>query len=183
MKKRFFKFYTISDWIEEEEWLREQSKKGLKLCKLNPPISYVFEETEPEDVIYKLEYRNAKAEFDCNQMYKDYGWEFCGSCFGWNYYRKPASQINSENEGELFSDKDSKIEMLERIIKTRMLPLIALFLCCIIPSLTRLLEMNNKTVFDCVFVGFFTVLFFFYIFIFLHCGSKLRKLKKDLEKL
>lgn len=49
--------------------------KELKLSKLFPPVGFMFEETEPEDVIYKLEYKNAVAEFDCNQMYKDYGWD------------------------------------------------------------------------------------------------------------
>lgn len=181
MKKRFIKFFTISDWIEEETWLREQSKKGLKLCKLNPPAAYHFEEIEPEDVIYKLEYKNAKAELDCNQMYKDYGWEYCGSCYGWNYYRKPASQIKSENEGELFSDKESKIEMLEKVIKTRMLPLVAVFCCCLLPSLGRILNMNHKTVFDFFMVGLFGFFFVIYIYLFIHCGSKLRKMKKNLN--
>lgn len=180
--KKFFRFYTISDWVEEEEWLREQSKKGFKLCKLNPPVSYSFEETEPEDVIYKLEYKNAKAEFDCNSMYQDYGWEYCGSCLGWNYYRKPASQINSENDGELFSDKESKIEMLERIIKTRMLPLVTIFFCCLIPSFGNLMRLQSKGIFDYIFVGLFTFLFFFYIYLFIHCGRKLRAMKKNLSE-
>lgn len=180
--KKFTRFYTISDWIEEEEWLREQSKKGLKLCKLNPPINYYFEETEPEDVIYKLEYKNAKPELDCNQMYKDFGWEYCGSCFGWNYYRKPASQINSENEGELLSDKESKIEMLERIIKTRLLPLVVIFCCCLIPSLSRTLDIQSKIWLDYLMIGLFAVLFVLYIYLFIHCGRKLRRMKKELEK-
>lgn len=180
MKKRFYKFYTISDWKEEESWLREQSKIGLKLCKLNPPISYVFEETEPEDVIYKLEYKNAKAELDCNQMYKDYGWEYCGSCFGWNYYRKPASQVNSDADGELYSDNESKIEMLERIIKTRLLPLVCLFLCCVIPNLIRTINLENKNLGDFIILGIFGILFVIYCYLILHCGTKLNKLKKEL---
>ncbi len=181
MKKTFFRFYTISDWMEEEAWLREQSKKGLKLCKLNPPIKYTFEETEPEDVIYKLEYKNVKAEFDCNQMYKDYGWEYCGSCFGWNYYRKPAAQVSSDADGELFSDKESKFGMLELIIRTRLLPLVTIFCCCLIPSLRNVLRIGNKTVIDFIIAGLLTVLFFVYIYLFVHCGTKLRRMKKELK--
>lgn len=183
MKKKFFRFFTIADWLEEETWLREQSKKGFKLCKMNPPAGYVFEKVEPEDVIYKLEYRNATAEFDCNQMYKDYGWEYCGTCFGWNYYRKPASQINSENEAELYSDKESKVAMLDRIIKTRLLPLLCLFFCCVIPNMTKLIRLSSRTAMlsDYILSGIFIALFIIYVYLILHCSSKLRKIKKDLE--
>lgn len=182
MKKRFFRFYTIADWKEEENWLREQNKKGLKLCKLNPPVSYVFEETEPEDVVYKLEYKNAKADLDCSQMYKDYGWEYCGTCFGWNYFRKPAAQINSENEGELFSDNQSKLEMIQNIIRTRMLPLVCIFCCCLVPSLSNLISMEHKLIFDFILTGILGVLFFLYLYLFIHCGLKLKKMKKELSK-
>lgn len=180
--KTFFRIFTISDFKEEEEWLRDQSKKGLKLAKLQPPIMFKFEECEPEDVVYKLDYKNTKASGEYKQMYLDYGWEYCGECFGWNYFRKPAAQINEENEGELFSDNQSKLEMLEKIIKTRMLPLFCLFFCALIPSLRNILAISQKTTFDYILAFILFVLFFIYIFLFIHCGTKLNKLKKALKK-
>lgn len=181
MKKRFTRLFTISDWMEEEEWLREQSKKGLKLCKLNPPINFVFEETEPEDVVYRLDYKNTKASKDMKQMYLDYGWEYCGECFGWNYYRKPADQIKLENEGELFSDNESKLEMIQHIFKTRMMPLVVIFLCCIVPNILRFTS-SKLNIMDIVLAVFFIILFVFYMYIFIHCSAKLRRIKEKLSK-
>lgn len=181
MKTKYTRFYTISDWMEEEEWLREQSKKGLKLKKMTPPVRYVFEEVEPEDVVYKLDYKNADASEEMKQMYLDYGWEYCGTCFGWNYYRKPAAQINEENEGELFSDKQSKLEMLEKIIKTRMIPLVVIFTCCLIPSLRNSIRVENAGVIDYIITGLLSVLFVMYLYLFIHCGTKLRKIKDSLK--
>lgn len=180
MRKHFKRIFTISDWIEEEAWLREQSKKGLKLVKLNPPLDFVFEETEPEDVVYKLDYKNTKVANEYKQMYLDYGWEYCGSCFGWNYFRKPADQINEENEGELFSDKASKLEMVEKIFRTRMMPLIVVFLCCILPNMYRFSSSDSLRFFDGLCFGLITGLFLIYIYLFVHCGRKLRKIRKEL---
>jgi len=182
MKKRFTRLFTITDWMEEEEWLREQSKKGLKLSKLNPPVNFVFEETEPEDVVYKLDYKNTKASKEMKQMYQDYGWEFCGECFGWNYFRKPAAQINSENEGELFSDNESKLEMVQHIVKTRMIPLIILFLCCIVPNLIKFTSSGNLDLIDKGFAIVFSILFVLYIILFIHFATKIQKIKKFLSK-
>jgi len=181
MKKHFKRVFTISDWMEEEEWLREQSKKGLKLFKVNPPVDFVFEEAEPADVVYRLDYKNTKASNEMKQMYLDYGWEYCGECFGWNYYRKPADQINSEQEGELFSDNQSKLEMVEKIIKTRMMPLVVIFFCCLVPNLTKVFS-RGPDILDIIFTVFFAILFVLYIWLFIHCGTKLRKIKKDLSE-
>jgi len=168
--------------MEEEEWLREQSKKGLKLKKVNPPAGFTFEETEPQDVVYRLDYKNVKASKEMKQMYQDYGWEFCGECFGWNYYRKPADQINSENEGELFSDNESKLEMVQHIYKTRMLPLVVLFLCCILPNCMKLISYNHLDTVDFILGIIFGFLFVLYSYIFIHCGTKLKKIRKILSK-
>ena len=34
MTKTVIRFFTVADFQEEEKWLREQSKKGLKLLKM-----------------------------------------------------------------------------------------------------------------------------------------------------
>lgn len=182
MKKHFKRVFTISDWMEEENWLREQNKKGLKLCKLNPPIDFVFEECEPEDVVYRLDYKNTKAAEEYKQLYLDYGWEYCGSCFGWNYFRKPAPQINEESEGELFSDNESKLKMVEKIYQTRMLPLIAIFFLCLMPEISRFIQKTNFNPTDIAFMIFFGILFVLYLWIFVHSGTKLNRLKKELKK-
>jgi len=178
MKKTFFRIFTITDWVEEEAWLREQNKKGLKLKKTIAPGFFIFEECEPEDVIYRLEFKNQKATTDYMEMYKDYGWEYFTSCVGWNYFRKPAAETLAENEGELFSDNESKLEMVEKIIRFRMMPLVVIFCCCIIPNITRLLDSHRTG--DIILLSIFFVLFFLYCWLFIHCGRKLKKMKREL---
>ena len=65
--------FTIADYEEEEAWLRNQHKDGWKLVKMIPPCVYLFEACEPEDVIYRLDYRNSRQTDEYMQMLKDFG--------------------------------------------------------------------------------------------------------------
>ena len=87
-----------------------------------PPCFFTFEQCKPEDVIYRLSYKNCKESSDYMQLFSDYGWEYCCQCTGWLYFRKPASQIDTESESELFSESESKIQMLLDVVKTRLMP-------------------------------------------------------------
>jgi len=169
-------FYTIADFIEEEIWLREEHRKGWRLAKMIPPCFYYFEKCEPEDVIYKLDYENANEAADYMQLVHDYGWEYIGRCVGWLYFRKPASAVVDENDGELFSDNVSRGNMIQHILKTRMLPILIIFLCCVIPNVIRVLDGEDSI----GFMVFWIIILILYLFLLVHCGLKLRKLKKDL---
>lgn len=175
--KVMIRFYTIADFIEEEIWLREEHRSGWKLTGMVPPCFYHFEACEPEDVIYKLDYKNNAENEDYMQMLRDYGWEYLGHCFGWLYFRKPAAEVTVENEGELFSDNTSRSEMLTKVIKTRILPLTVIFLCCVIPN--GLLALDGSS--GAFFTIFWMVLFAFYVYLLVHCGLKLRKMKEELK--
>lgn len=173
MNKTEFHFYTISDWKEEEEYLRRMHNQGWKLVKVIPPVVYMFESVEPEDVIYRLDFKNNEVSMDYEQMLADYGWEHFADCAGWMYLRKPAS--NGEEE-DLFSDNASRVEMLDRILKRRMLPLLVIFLCCVIPQLIRGIEEGIGAV-----TVFFGIMFVLYVYIFIHCGFKLKSMRKELK--
>ena len=112
-------------------------------------------------------------------MFRDYGWEYSGSCMGWNYFSKLKSQIENENEMKIFSDSESKIEMIDRIFKTRMLPLVIIFCAIIVPNLMRILSSVNGPS-DPLFI-IILMIFALYIYIFLHCGLKLKKIKNKLK--
>ena len=58
MTKTVTRFFTIADFIEEEKWLREMHNQGWKLSKMTPPCFFTFESCEPEDVIYRLDFRD-----------------------------------------------------------------------------------------------------------------------------
>lgn len=173
--KQMIRFFTIADYTEEERWLREQHLSGWKLVKMTPPCFYRFEACEPEDVIYRLDYNNRDCSPEYMQMLSDYGWEYAGHCMGWIYLRKPASAIENENDGELFSDNTSRLDMVERIYKTRMLPIMVIFLCCVIPNAMRFVFLDDHSLF---FTVFWSIMFLCYTWLIVHCGIKQQKLKK-----
>lgn len=158
--KTMIRFFTIADYEEEEIWLHEQHKNGWKLHKMIPPCLYIFEKCTPEDVIYRLDYKNGAENANYFQLFTDYGWEYIGRCVGWLYFRKPASVQNTEQDGELFSDNESKIGLIRHIMKTRMLPLLVIFICSI------------------AFTVLFTAMMLLYVSLLTYCGLKLRKLMK-----
>jgi hypothetical protein len=168
------RFFTIADYEEEEQWLRSQHQNGWKLVKMTPPCFFTFEPCQPEDVIYRLDFKNKKVTGDYRQMCADFGWEYAGACVGWLYFRKAASQVDGEAEGELFSDNASKGNMIRHILQMRMLPVLIIFLCCVIPQTERSLSGEGS-------VGvliFMLLLLAIYLFLLLHCGLKLLRLKR-----
>lgn len=177
--KMMIRFFTIADYNEEEQWLREQHKKGWKFAGTTPPCFYRFEVCEPEDVIYRLDYKNGRNTPEYMQMLADYGWEYCGLCIGWMYLRKPACTMENENDGELFSDNASRLDMVERIYKTRLLPLSVIFLFCVIPNVTRFLFFDGTSPFFTVIYGIMSLI---YVYLIVHCGFKLKKLKNEITE-
>jgi hypothetical protein len=178
MRKTFIRFFTIADYEEEETWLREQHRRGWRLARVTPPCFYSFEACEPEDVIYRLDYKNNTQTGEYMCMMADFGWESCGQCIGWLYFRKPAAEAQAAEDGELFSDNASRADMVSRIVKTRLLPLTVIFLCCVLPNFIRYAGGHDLSPIGLVFTGFFSVMFIIYVFMITHCGLKLRKIRE-----
>ncbi|MCI8376384.1 MAG: DUF2812 domain-containing protein [Lachnospiraceae bacterium] len=174
--RTLIRFFTISDYEEEEIWLRRQHQKGWKLVKMIVPCFYIFESCTPEDVVYRLDYKNNSENGDYFQIFQDYGWEYFARCTGWLYFRRPVSEADTEEEKEIFSDDSSRINMVNHILKTRMLPLVCVFFCCLLPQFINSMEENNP--FADAVTMIFAILLLIYLYLFLHCGLKLRRLKK-----
>ena len=175
MRKMKMRFFTIADYEEEEAWLREQHRNGLRLVNFIVPCFFFFEPCEPEDMVYRLDFKNACPDEGYRQMFSDYGWEYVGSCIGWLYFRKPASQMEEVNDGEIFSDTKSKLDMIEHVIKTRMLPILVIFLCVLLPGCVRMLTSEGE---PRVLMGVYGLLFFLYVYLLAHCGRKFKMLKE-----
>ena len=184
--KRVFRMFTIADYDKEEEFLREQHKAGYKFVRFQFPGFYYFEACEPEDVVYQLDFNDnirKQDKADYLQLYKDTGWEYMFDVFEWSYFRKSASL--EEEEPTIFTDKESKIELINRVFKRRMLPIIIVFFCCIIPEIIYMSHQWTKDGSDKMYaLAFFVVyviFFLIYLGIFIHCGGGLHRLKKDYE--
>lgn len=182
MSEMKIRVFTISDYEEEEKWLREQHKKGLRLVKMTAPCFYYFEECAPEDVVYRLDYKNGKEDSSYKQMFEDYGWEYFEDSMGWLYFRKPASKMESEEESEIFSDAESKLSMIEHIFKTRMLPLAIIFCCCLLPNIGRMMTMGINDSWDIAFCFIYGFIFAIYIYLFVHCGFKFKNIRNRLKQ-
>ncbi len=177
MNKTVIRFFTIADYEEEEIWLRKQHRSGWKLTGMTPPCIYRFESCEPEDVIYRLDFRNNERPEDYMQMISDFGWEYFADCLGWSYYRKPASKAVTEQEGEIFSDDESRVEQLNKVIKTRLFPIITLFFCSVMPSFLRMLDDEYVGPWGNAFSIFFSVVFILDLFLIVYCTVKIKKIR------
>ncbi len=176
MRKTFIRFFTIADYEEEEIWLRNQHLGGWKLVKLTAPCFYTFESCEPQDVIYRLDYKNNAQTEDYMQMLADFGWEYFERCFGWLYFRKPAEEAASEGDGELFSDNASRLALADHVVKTRLLPLAVIFLCCVVPNLFN--AVNDRMGGLSTFFGIcFGIMFVVYVSMIVYCGIKLKRIR------
>ena len=113
-------------------------------------------------------------------MFQDYGWECFNRYLGWLYFRKPVSETDTEQDAEIFSDDVSRMDMVDHIIKTRLLPLVIIFFCCVLPNLIRCINESDPLA-DFLTIAF-ALLFLLYLYIVLYCGLKLHKLRKKYNK-
>ena len=140
--KKEFKIFTIAHHKEEERYLREQHRKGWKFKKVTGIGIYHFEKCQPEDVVYQLDYNQEgasnKAEYI--KMFADCGWDYIQEFWGYSYFRKSVAAMKGEEE--IFCDDSSRLAMMERVYKGRLLPLLIIFCCCLLPQFAEQVEQS-----------------------------------------
>ena len=181
--KSIFKLFTLFEYEEEEAFLEKQHKNGWKVTGFKIPGFYKFEKCQAEDMIYRIDITNENGakNSDYRQMFADNGWEFLWSVNGFSIFRKlraSASQANTE----IFTDNTSKLQMLQKIHQRRLLPLITIFLCAVVPNFIRAInhEFGASTI-NMIFTIFFSVMFVFYTYVFVKSIVKIKELKEKLQ--
>ncbi len=180
-----FHFWTITDYEKEEQFLRDQHREGWSLRRYLLLGFYLFDRCEPRDMVYRLDFDQAakweKTEY--LKMYRDYGWEYLFEVNGFSYFRKPSDGAEDEDI-EIFSDNESRLEMVRRIFRRRMVPLLCIFLCGVIPQLfiQSFLWTKDGYVASKVLTITYLILFVMYIYLFVYCGIGIRRLKQKYEK-
>ena len=170
--KTEWKYFTIFHHEKEEEYLRNQHKAGWKFVKVTGIGLYHFEKCRPEDVIYQLDYNKEglqnKAEYV--QMFADCGWEYIQDFVDYSYFRKPAAEMNGNEE--IFCDDSSRIAMMERVYKGKLLPLLVIFSACLLPQF--ILNLVNGRYGFAVFMGGIQALYaaFFVSCVVSYCRKK-----------
>lgn len=96
----------------------EKHRQGYAFSGISFPISYTFDRVEPQEMIYKLEYTSLiKDQDQYIHFVSEYGWEYVGTFFDFSYFRKPKTE--STEEDDIFSDEESKIAHLDKILYSR----------------------------------------------------------------
>ena len=91
------------------------------------------------------------------QLFKDCGWEHITDFNKFSYFRKAYSEIESDAEFEIYNDVTGKLDMVHRILRLRLLPVL-FFLSMLIPLFLKLLSERDVfsglvfllTIMDCV---------------------------------
>lgn len=178
--KTEFKYFSISEWKKEQDYLRQQHKKGWRFVKVNFIGSYHFERCEPEDVVYQLDYNpdGLAHKDEYIKMFHDCGWEYLQEFSGYSYFRKSASEMNGDEE--IFCDDSSRVDMMKQVFKGRMLPLLIIFTLIILPNIY--IQSRISTPLSHILTGVFIALFGLYVIIFLYLGYQFWKYWKQLQK-
>ena len=163
--KTEIKFFSIPEWNKEEQYLREQHKNGWEFVEVNGFCQYHFKKCEPKDMVYQLDYNpdSVSQKEEYIQMFKDCGWEYLQNYVGYSYFRKAASEMDRTEE-EIFCDDNSRLDMMTRVFKGRMIPLLTVFFVIIIPQIIMQSQIQSPVnkglmVFFCVLLVIYLILF------------------------
>ena len=129
-KKRVFRLFTIVDVEEEAAYLRRMHQQGWKFVGYRYGLFH-FEECQPEDVVYGIDFKEEKVDDAYLKLFREAGWEYVSTCLNFVYFHKTARDFVPGEEGQICSDKQSRLEMIQRILKRRLVPTLlclALFL-------------------------------------------------------
>ena len=181
--KTLFRFFTLFEYEEEEAFLENQHKNGWKAIGYKLPGFYKFEKCEPDEVTYRIDFTNENGAKnpEYQQMFADNGWEFLWSVNGFSIFRKVRSSVN-ENNNEIFTDNASKLQMLQKIHQRRLLPLITIFLCAVLPNFVKGINGEfGRSGSELSLTVIFGIMFILYTYVFIKSFVKIKKLKEKLQ--
>ena len=145
-KKVIYRIATIADYDREALYLRKMHAEGWKLKEVTYSIllfavKYTFGKCQPEQVSYQLDFYPMKKSERASylQLFKDCGWEHITDFNGFSYFRKAHFEIESDAEFEIYNDATGKLDMVHRILRLRLLPVL-FFLSMLIPLFLKLLS-------------------------------------------
>lgn len=170
--------FILTDYEEEEQFLRKKHQEGLRLVK-SVSYLYYFERCLPDDVVYRIDF-NPQQKQDREsyyKMYEDYGWEHIQDMNDYSYFRKPAEGVQAADM-EIFSDDESRYEMLVRIFWKRMIPVLLIFMLCVVPQVIGMAAGTFRGPWESGFIFLFGILSALYVMLIVRCGIGFYKLRR-----
>ena len=168
-RKKEFKWFTIFQYEKEQEYLNSMHRMGWKLIHITFPGWYYFVECEPEDMVYQLDYNpdGLANKEEYTQLFEDCGWKYLFDFVGYSYFRKRRDE--NDTGTEIFCDDVSRLDMMKRVLTGRMLPLLVVFLCMILPQLFLHMNRSLGGFWKGIYI-FYLIHFFLYVGIFANFG-------------
>lgn len=170
-RKTTLKFFSIPGYRKEEQYLSEMHARGWELSHITFPGFYHFTRCTPEEVKYQLDFNQEGTAHHAQyvQMFRDCGWEYLMDYVGFSYFRKPVRDMQGDED--IFCDDESRLDLMKRIFRGRMIPLVVIFFCTILPQLfMNTLGYGVGGTAQTVFANLFFVLFWIYTVIFVIYG-------------
>lgn len=126
------RFYTLAQYPQEEAWLQREAARGNLIERITIPCFYFFRKGKPQKIAYRYDFEDSySSREECIALYKEYGWRLIGSINHFLLFSHPIRE--GQPMPELFSNAESRDEMISRILQRRMIPLFCLFgLMCLI---------------------------------------------------
>lgn len=118
-KKRIFRLFTIVDFEKEEEWLGRMHQNGWKFTGYRYGLFH-FEECLPQDVIYRIAFKEKKLDNEYLQVFTDAGWDYVSTCLNFAYFRKEAVDFLPEDDRQITSDAMSRLDVITQFVRRRM---------------------------------------------------------------
>lgn len=180
--KRKIKLFWLPDYEKEERYLTDMHRSGWKLKKIRWICVYSFERCEPENVVYRLDFAGNKDMQSYVSMFREYGWEYIQEINDFSYFRKRADGIAKEDT-EIFSDSESRLEMMRKIINTKLIPCWVIFLLGLIPNFIKALaHFFDDIPFHTGITVILALCFVWCSYGIIHCQIGFTKLKKKYKK-
>jgi hypothetical protein len=174
-------FKAIFAWEDEKEekWLEQMAADGWKLVSVAPYI-YKFQRSEPEKVVYRLDYKNTldKDYQEYLTIFKDAGWEFFATFSNWQYFK-----IKPENNQipEIFNSGKTKAQKYRRLM-SGLIPMLPIYIVVLNPAFGIFDPDNQPHSLSGIMVGlqiFFTVFIAFVIFAVIKIWMKIKSLESE----
>lgn len=157
--KKTLKWFDLMDYDKEAAYLRNMHKEGWKFKKVKGLGVYTFEQCEPADMVYQLDFspEGLDDEDEYIQMFEDCGWRYLYQFNGYTYFCKPAEECDGEES--IFSDNASREDMVKTIFWKRMVPLIVIYAVFLFSHFGPIERHNVITAFEGFIIVIYTIIF------------------------
>lgn len=113
--KREHRFFIISEFVEEQNYLMRMHKNGWKFRHYSILKGYLFEECNKEEWIYELDYKTNVDDLDTYlQLFQDCGWEYVFEFNNFYYFRKQKTEEDLDTS--IFSDDQSRYALCKKLL-------------------------------------------------------------------